>query len=68
MPITLKPFIARSCSKLNYVPHIILHLVVYILLHNLKMADRSIQGMEVLLKKSAHLLYRTVSPDFYTAR
>jgi len=42
----------------------ILHLVVYILLHNLKMADRSLQSTEVFLKNQ-HIffigLYRPTS-------
>ena len=50
MPVTLQPFIARSFSKLHRVPHMILHLVVYILLCNSKMADHYLQWTEVFLK------------------
>ena len=49
-PITSQPFVAQSFSKLHCVPHVILHLVVYILLCNLKMADRNLQMKEVFLK------------------
>ena len=44
-------------SKLHHVPDVIL-------LRNLKMAYRSLQRME----KLARLVYRIISPDFYTAR
>ena len=37
-------------SKLHRVPHMILHLAVYILLRNSKMADRNMQRAEVFLK------------------
>ena len=50
MPITLQSFVAQSFSKLHRVPHMILHLVVYILLHNLKMADHNLQRTQVFLK------------------
>ena len=45
MPITSQSFVARSFSKLHRVPHMILHLVIYISLRNSKMADRSLQRM-----------------------
>ena len=42
-------FAVLNCTifflKLHCVPHVILHLVVYILLRNSKMADRSLQRM-----------------------
>ena len=54
-PITLQSFIARSFSKLHRVPHVILHLVVYILLRNSKMADRSLQGQ--FFQKNRHVSF-----------
>ena len=50
MLITLQPFVVHFFSKLPRVPHVILHLVVYILLRNFKMADSNLQKMEVFLK------------------
>ena len=46
-------FAALCCTiffELYHVPHMVLHLVVYILLHNSKMVDRNLQWTEVFLK------------------
>ena len=51
MAITLQPFITQSFSKLHRVPHVILHQVVYIFDYVIvKMADHSLQRIEVFLK------------------